>query len=87
MTTTASDSSSIPSEILNELLASFAAKARPISFRFQTTLATGQTKEPSKINWLEPATRALNCLSYQETPVRQNCPQARGGGNSPVDTP
>ena len=27
MTTTASDSSSIPSEILNELLASFAAKA------------------------------------------------------------
>ena len=73
MTTTSSDSSSIPSEILDELLASFAAKARPVSFRFQATPATGQTKEPSQINWLEPATRALNRLPYQET----NLPDGR----------
>ena len=73
MTTTASDSTSIPSEISDELPASFAAKARPVSFKFQATPATGQTKEPSQINWLEPTIRALNRLPYQET----NLPDGR----------
>ena len=67
MTTTASDSTSMPSEVWDELLASFAAKARPVSATLQTTPADEETKEPPAIQWLEPTAKALNRLPYQET--------------------
>ena len=73
MTTTASDSTSMPSEVWDELLASFAAKARPVSATLQTKPADGETKEPSAIQWLEPTAKALNRLPYQET----NLPDGR----------
>lgn len=69
MTTTASDSTSIYSETLDELPASFAAKARPVSFGSQAAPASGQTTGPTQINWLEPTTKAINRSPYQETNI------------------
>ena len=58
---------------MDELLTSFAAKARTVTFRFQTVPATGAAKEPPVIQWLEPTTKALTRLSWQET----NLPDGR----------
>ena len=73
MTTTASDSPSVPSEIWDELLTSFAAKARTVTFRFQAVQAIGPTTKPPVIQWLEPTTKALNRLPWQQT----NLPDGR----------
>ena len=70
MTTTASGSTSIPTETWDELLTSFAAKARPVSTSLQTAPADGET---SAIQWLEPTAKALNRLPYQQT----NLPDGR----------
>ena len=73
MTTIASDSPSVPSEIWDELLTSFAAKARTVTFRFQAVPATGAAMQPPVIQWLEPTIKALNRLPWQET----NLPDGR----------
>ena len=75
MTTTASDHASVPSEIWDDLLSSFAAKASPraVTFSFQTVPATGETQEPPVIQWLESTTKALNRLPWQE----RNLPDGR----------
>ena len=67
MTTIASESASVPNEILDELLTSFAAKARPVSMTFQAVPSTRQANEPPAIHWLPQVTKALNRLPYLET--------------------
>ena len=64
MTTAASDKATVPSEIRDELLTSFAAKASPrtVSVSFQAVPATGDTQEPPVIQWLEATAKALNRL-------------------------
>ena len=75
MTTTASDHASVPSEISDELLRSFAAKASPsaVSASFQAVPVTGDAQEPPVIQWLESTAKALNRLPWQET----NLPDGR----------
>ena len=75
MTTTASDTSPVPSDIWDELLRSFAAKARPraVEVRFHAVLGPANEEEPPVIQWLEPTTKALNRLPWQET----NLPDGR----------
>ena len=75
MTTTASDHTSVPSEIWDDLLSSFAAKASPraVSVSFQAVPATGEAPEPPVIQWLEATTKALNRLPWQE----RNLPDGR----------
>ena len=73
MTTTASESTSVPNEIWDELLTSFAAKARSVSMTFQAVPSTRQANEPSTIQWLSQVTKALNRLPWRET----NLPDGR----------
>ena len=75
MTTTASDHASAPSEISDELLRRFAAKARPraVSFSFQAVPGAGDGEEAPPIQWLESTAKALNRLPWQE----RNLPDGR----------
>ena len=75
MTPIASDHASVPSEIWDDLLSSFAAKASPraVTFSFQTVPANGETQEPPVIQWLESTAKALNRLPWQE----RNLPDGR----------
>ena len=75
MTTTASDHASVPSEIWDALLSSFAAKASPraVSVSFQAVPAAGDAQEAPPIQWLESTTKALNRLPWQE----RNLPDGR----------
>ena len=71
MTTTASESASAYTEIWDDLLRSFAARA--VSFSFQATPDTGEAQEPLVIQWLEATTKALNRLPWHEA----NLPDGR----------
>lgn len=75
MTTAASEPASTHTEIWDDLLRSFAAKASPraVSVRFQATPATGEAQDPPVIQWLEATTKALNRLPWHET----NLPDGR----------
>ena len=75
MTTTASDHASVPSEIWDDLLSSFAAKASPraVTLSFQAVPETGDAQTPPVIQWLESTAKALNRLPWQET----NLPDGR----------
>ena len=69
MTTTASNHAAVPSEIWDDLLSSFAAKARPraVSVSFQAVPPDGDAQETPPIQWLESTAKALNRLPWQET--------------------
>ncbi len=75
MTTTPSNRRPVPSEVWDELLMSFAAKARPSALEasFDAVSGTDEQEEPTTIKWLEPTTKALNRLPWQET----NLPDGR----------
>lgn len=75
MTTAASESASAYTEIWDDLLRSFAARASPraVSFSFQAIPDTGEAQEPPLIQWLEATTKALNRLPWHET----NLPDGR----------
>ena len=68
MTTASSDHASVPSEILDSLLRSFAAKASPraVTVGFQAVPTAGNGQEPPVIQWLDSTTKALNRLPWQE---------------------
>ena len=75
MATTPSNSPVVPSEIWNELLMSFAVKAQPNPdvTGVDAVSSPGSQSEPKVIHWLEPTTKALNRLPWQET----NLPDGR----------
>ena len=75
MTTTPSNRQPVPSEVWDELLMSFAAKARPSApeARFDAVSKTGEQENQTTIKWLKPTTKALNRLPWQET----NLPDGR----------
>ena len=75
MTTTPSNRRPVPSDVWDELLMSFAAKARPSTLKasFETVPRTDGQEEQTTIKWLEPTTKALNRLPWQET----NLPDGR----------
>ena len=75
MTTAASEPASAHTEIWDDLLRSFAAKASPraVSFAFRAVPATGEAQEVPVIQWLEWTTKALNRLPWHET----NLPDGR----------
>lgn len=75
MTTIPSNSEAVPSEVWDELLMSFAAKAKPSAdaISFDAVSRPSSRNEPKVIHWLEPTTKALNRLPWQET----NLPDGR----------
>lgn len=75
MTTAASESASAHTEIWDDLLRSFAAKASPraVAFSFQAVPGPGKVQEAPVIQWLESTTKAVNRLPWHET----NLPDGR----------
>ena len=75
MTTTPSSRGPVPSEVWDELLMSFAVKARPNAPQASTDAAprTGEHEERGNIRWLKSTTKALNRLPWEET----NLPDGR----------
>lgn len=75
MTTTPSGREPIPREVWDALLISFAEKARPNVPQATTDAAprTDDHEEQASIKWLEPTTKALNRLPWEET----NLPDGR----------
>ena len=75
MTTAASEPASVHTEIWDNLLRSFAAKASPraVSFSFQAVPDLGEVQDPPVIQWLEATTKAVNRLPWHET----NLPDGR----------
>ena len=75
MTTTSSSNQAVPNEIWDELLMSFAARAKPSAHEtgFDAVSGPGSQSEPKFVHWLEPTTKALNRLPWQET----NLPDGR----------
>ena len=75
MTTAASEPASAHTEIWDDLLRSFAAKASPraVAVSFRAAPDVGEAQEPQMIQWLEATTKALNRLPWQE----RNLPDGR----------
>ena len=75
MTAAASESALVQTEIWDDLLRSFAAKASPraVSFSFQAVPDAGEVQEAPVIQWLEATTKAVNRLPWHET----NLPDGR----------
>ena len=64
-----------PRDIRDELLVGFAAKARPSGpgASVHAVSGTGDQEKQTTMKWLEPTTKALNRLPWQET----NLPDGR----------
>ena len=83
MTTAASEPASAHTEIWDDLLRSFAAKASPraVAVSFRAAPDVGEAQEPQMIQWLEATTKALNRLPWHKTNlpdgIRQTSPSGR----------
>ena len=88
MTTTASNHVSVPNEIWDNLLSSFAAKASPraVSVSFQAVPAAGdaQGSAADPVAGIDDKSAQPSALAGDEPPRREEAPEAGGSGSTPL---